>query len=332
MSRCRHPAFQGLAALAIAMVLPPCAQAQSVYAIYGTLDVSVGSNQVQSGTMHPSFMGLKGEETLDSGAKVLFNLESFFRLDRGESGRGGNTLNDGAWSRTAQVGFAGSFGKVLIGRAPNLMFTSSRPFNSFSASLGDAPALSLAWSDPRGHAAHIDGDTAWSNTLSYQGLPQGPWTFAAQGAAPEGNGQRDVGLSMNYAPSEHFKLNAAWQEVNIGLGGQKESSTSLGLSHDAGALKLYAQVFHIDDRALSTQTLVTDLSLAVPINANSHVLLAWSRSTLNTTVTQSHLAQTRLGYTHRLGQRTQIYGAAQWGQRSDPTSSSRWDIGLQQVF
>jgi predicted porin len=345
MSRCRHPASQGLATLVLALALNPCAQAQvqgqtpSVYTLYGTLDISVGSfqpaggthlSQVQSGTMHPSFIGLRGEETLESGAKVLFNLESFLRLDSGESGQWGSTPSDGAWSRAAHVGFAGSFGTVLIGRVPNLMFSTSRPFNSFSTRLGDTPTLSLAWADPRGSAAQIDGGTAWSNALSYLGLPQGSWTFAAQSAAAEGNGSRNLGLSMDYAPSTRFKMNAAWQEVKVGLGGQKESTGSLGLRYDTGAIQLYAQAISIDDRALSTQTHVIDLSLAIPTSASSNVLLAWNRSSLDIDGSQASIL--RLGFTRDLSPRTGLYGLIQRDQRTDLTLGSSIALGLREVF
>ncbi|MEX8498163.1 porin [Leptothrix ochracea] len=339
MSCCRPPALRSLATLVLAMALNTIAQAQPVYALYGTLDVAVGSfqaagsarlSQVQSGAMHTSFIGLKGEEALDSGAKVLFNLEGFLRLDSGESGRWTDTPNDGAWSRAANVGFAGSFGTVLLGRVPNLMFTHSRPFNSFSARLGDAPTLSLAWSDPRGSMAHIDGDTAWSNALSYVGRPQGHWIFALQSAAPEGNGHRNLGVNLDYNPSGPFKINAAWQDVQVGLGGQKESTGSLGLSYDAGPIQFYAQAASIDDRAQGSLTKVVDMSLALPMGLNHTLLLAWNHADLNTD--RSQASTLRLGDTHDVSQRTTLYGVIQRDQRTGLAAGHSLAVGLRHLF
>lgn len=371
MSRCRHPATQGLAAsqaasfiawvLACAGAWIPWTQAQaqaetssqtsSVYALYGTLDMAVGSfqpaggarvHQVQSGTMQTSFIGLKAEESLDSGAKVLFRLEGFLRPDTGESGRWSSAPSDGAWSRAAHVGLAGSFGTVLLGRVPNLMFTTSRAFNTFSAHLGDAPSLSLAWSDPRGTAAQIEGDTAWSNALSYQGLPQDAWTWAAQVAAPEGDGRRNLGLSMNYAASPTFRFLAAWQEVRVGLGSGQEHSRHFGLSYDAGPVQLDAQATQIDDQAQATQTRVIDLSLSVPISSPSFsssfststkLLGAWNRSNLDPVAGPTdQVSVWRLGLVRDLSARTRLYGLVQEEQRTDLSPGRSVAFGLREVF
>jgi predicted porin len=322
----------------LALALTPSVQAQPGYALYGVLDVALGSFQsagsarlshIQSGVMHTSFIGLSGEEALESGAKVLFNLESFLRPDSGESGRWTGAPSDGAWSRAANIGFSGSFGTVRMGRVANLMFVSSRAFNSFSATLGDAPTLSLAWSDPRGSAAQIEGDTAWSNALSYVGLSQDGWSFSGQAAAAEGNGSRNLGLTMGYT-APRFSASAAWQEVKVGLGGQKESTGSFGATYDWGAVKLYAQAIGIDDRAQGTLTKVMDLSLAAPLGQAGNLLLAWSRSVLD--IDNSQASTLRLGYAHTLSPRTALYAMALQTQRTDLAHGNSVAMGLRHAF
>ncbi|MFD2271552.1 porin [Undibacterium arcticum] len=92
---------------------------------------TAGRSVVNSGGMTTSWFGFKGSEDLGGGLKAKFALTSYFKGDSGQSGR---FPRDTFWSRDANVGLAGSFGAVSVGRglAPN--FLSSVIFNPFGNS------------------------------------------------------------------------------------------------------------------------------------------------------------------------------------------------------
>jgi len=100
------------------------AQAQTV-TLYGRVDAGfqyqtkTGANgdsksEIANGGILPSIWGLRGSEDLGGGLKAVFNLESDFDSSTGASrGLGGSST---VFTRQANVGLAGDWGKVLLGR------------------------------------------------------------------------------------------------------------------------------------------------------------------------------------------------------------------------
>lgn len=117
----------GLIALGLLAGAAGSAQAQNV-TIYGLLDTGVehvtnvanggGLTRMPSltGTL-PSRFGLRGSEDLGGGLKAVFHLEAGYSLDSGASGQGGRLFG-----RQSNVGLAGSWGSVTIGRQYTMYF------------------------------------------------------------------------------------------------------------------------------------------------------------------------------------------------------------------
>jgi predicted porin len=118
---------KSLVALAALAAIAGSAQAQSTVTLYGLVDANVGSftTNVVSGTaiksqsqtrinpegLNGNRWGLRGSEDLGGGLSAIFNLESGFTIDDGAQAQ--STL----FGRRANVGFAGTFGKVELGRS-----------------------------------------------------------------------------------------------------------------------------------------------------------------------------------------------------------------------
>jgi len=105
------------------------AHAQSSVTLYGIMDTGVEAYNHASnsgGTFVgmspltgevPSRWGLRGQEDLGNGLKAVFNLESGFGPNNGALNYG-NRL----FGRMANVGLAGPWGQVLLGRQMNMTF------------------------------------------------------------------------------------------------------------------------------------------------------------------------------------------------------------------
>ena len=115
---------RSLVSAALLALSAGAAQAQTV-TIYGRVDAGfqyqtkTGANgdsksEIANGGILPSIWGLRGSEDLGGGLKAVFNLESDFDSSTGASrGLGGSST---VFTRQANVGLAGDFGKVLLGR------------------------------------------------------------------------------------------------------------------------------------------------------------------------------------------------------------------------
>jgi predicted porin len=115
---------KSLIALAV-LAASGAAMAQSSVTLYGRLDASIGQTSkettgaqpvpkvtqtaVNGNTLRNPYWGLKGSEDLGGGLSAVFTLESYFLMDTGAMG---NTL----FEREANVGLAGGFGRVTMGR------------------------------------------------------------------------------------------------------------------------------------------------------------------------------------------------------------------------
>src|SRR5690242_15293840 len=121
---------------AIALALPFAASAQSQVNIYGVVDAYTGRaatasapqalNIVNSGGMITSYYGFSGMEDRGAGMKAQFQLEGFFRGDTGEAGR---FPGEAMFARNANVGLAGQFGLVRMGRIGNPLFVAAGQIN-----------------------------------------------------------------------------------------------------------------------------------------------------------------------------------------------------------
>lgn len=206
------------------------AAAQSSVQVSGIIDTYAGSLKrsgdtastaaVNSSGMSTSWWGFKGEEDLGGGLKAQFALTGFFRPDVGAAGRyDADTL----FARDANVGLAGSFGRVSLGRdlAPN--FVPSIVLNPFGGSFAFAPLLLHTQTSNgayRGQkwAATVAGDTGWSNEIMYVTPTMRGWTGSLflQLGEQAGNGSKNnLGANAMYQGGP-LTLGAYFQSVKVG--------------------------------------------------------------------------------------------------------------------
>lgn len=173
---------------AAALAVTGAAQAQQPAAtsvtIYGIVDASVeylsnanaaGQSLTRvpslAGGMFPSRLGFRGSEDLGGGLRAVFTLENGFTPDTGTFGQGGRLFG-----RQANVGLAGDWGAVTIGRNYNMLFWSTFDSDILGPSLYGLGAL-----DPYIPNARTDNSIAYKGT--FNGLTAGAtYSFGRDGS------------------------------------------------------------------------------------------------------------------------------------------------------
>ena len=116
-----------LVSCALALCAHTATHAESNITVYGIADTGVerltnvnaqGASKWRMPNLTglvPSRLGFRGTEDLGGGLSAFFNLEMGLALD-------GGTLNNGgrSFGRAANVGLAGSFGRITLGRQINM--------------------------------------------------------------------------------------------------------------------------------------------------------------------------------------------------------------------
>ncbi len=215
----------GLATIAFSMT----ALAQTSIQVGGTIDAYAGSikrsgdtastSGVNSSGMETSWWGFKGKEELGGGLQAHFALTGFLRPDVGAQGR---FNSDGMFTRDANVGLSGSFGRVSVGRdlAPN--FIPTLTFSPFGGSFAFAP-LELHTQTPSGSyrgqawSPTVSGDTGWSNEIMYVMPKLGGFTtslFFQFGEQAGNSGKNNYGANTMYEQGP-LSFGAYFQSVKV---------------------------------------------------------------------------------------------------------------------
>ncbi|AKC69138.1 porin [Pandoraea oxalativorans] len=153
-------------------LLTTTANAQSNVTLYGIIDTGVVYyNQAAAGGSFvgvptltgelPSRFGLRGVEDLGGGLKAVFTLENGFQPGTGSLNYGGRLFG-----RQANVGLAGEWGTVLIGRQNNMSF-----FATLNADIIGPSNMSMASFDP--YLANTRSDNAVSYMGKFHGVTLG---------------------------------------------------------------------------------------------------------------------------------------------------------------
>ncbi|MDR1310384.1 MAG: porin [Burkholderiaceae bacterium] len=167
-----------LIALAVLGTTAGVACAQSNVQIYGVIDtgyVKETGTDARMGSSTESRIGFKGSEDLGRGLKATFELERRFNVNDGSL-----STNDGIatrssyhaydaihglnadWKGVANVGLAGNWGKVKVGRVNNIATESySRldPFGDYSVGASLTAAGNLLYSEQLSNTIRYDSPT-----------------------------------------------------------------------------------------------------------------------------------------------------------------------------
>lgn len=325
------------------------AQAQSSVKLYGLINTDFGQYQeagtpkvkgMQSGNMATSFWGIGGAEELGGGTKAVFAMEGFFLADSGSQGRFGG---DNFFARSAYVGLSGDFGLVKMGRNTNLTFLSLLLFNSFGDSFGYSPTILHYFTDGRGGVAKLQGDSGWSNSITYMSPKFSGFQVNLQGAFAEGsaNGKTNFGGNVIFDNGGPFSATVSYQTVGTGAGiaagsgnTLKENTWTAGAAYDFGVVKLFAQYGKIKDKLNATENKIWDVSAAVPVTKSSSLLLAYGHSKLDTTATPKRKTAS-VAYDYFLSKRTDVYVTAMRDKDENAAtnqSASSYAVGIRHRF
>ena len=349
-----------LIAIAAVLACAGAAHAQSNVQLTGLVDMYAGSLKapgtdrtgvVGSGGLTTSWWGLKGTEDLGGGLKADFNITAFFRADSGEMNRG--IPGDTFFSRDANVGLSGSFGRVGLGRgmAPNFLPTIlTNPFgDSFTVSPlvlhANVPNFSAGWTNAQ---VTTGTDTGWSNQIVYStpdfsGLKANVhYQFGEQSASGQ-RGKKNVGANVLYGAGP-LNLTAFYERVQIagaqGLTVQDtKSDWMVGGSYNFNVVKLYGTYGQAKVKA---QTLPVDiknttysLGLDVPVTGTAGTFKAAAAHTKSEVgLDEGKRTTYTLGYDHFLSKRTDVYGAVMYDRVkwTDTKSGTSVAVGIRHRF
>ena len=91
------------------------------------------TQEISSGNLNGSRIGVKGSEDLGGGLKANFQIEGGINMDQGSSAQGGLT-----WGRQSWVGLSGGFGEFRVGRQYLAGFMLADAIDPFGTNHGDA--------------------------------------------------------------------------------------------------------------------------------------------------------------------------------------------------
>ncbi len=354
---------QLLLAAAVAGTLAAPAMAQSSVTVSGLVDAFAGSMRyagdagrtagVNSGGMTTSWFGFKGTEDLGGGLKANFLLTSFFQADTGVQGRfPGDTL----FSRDANVGLAGSFGEVSLGRglAPN--FLPMILFNPFGDSFNFSP-LVLQHQVPllnpdfsTRFASSVAGDTGWSNQIKYTTPSFGGLTANLHyqfGEAAGNNGKNNVGANLLYFNGP-LSLTAFYHKVKVnnpldgtagpstvmragGLNAAEQKAWFIGGGYDFGVAKLYA-TYDKTTHDVAIEDKTASLGLSVPAGAGK-ILAGYAQTRRSAGAAADVKRQTTtVGYDYALSKRTDVYAVLMNDRLTGFDGGNSFGLGIRHGF
>ncbi|KIF83612.1 porin [Noviherbaspirillum autotrophicum] len=354
----KNSKFKQLAlAAALTSALAAPAMAQTSVTVSGLVDAFAGSMRyagdagrtagVNSGGLTTSWFGFKGTEDLGGGLKANFQLTSFFQADNGVQGR---FPNDTLFSRDANVGLAGNFGEVSLGRglAPN--FLPMILFNPFGDSFNFSPLVlqhQVPLLNPNfstRFASSVAGDTGWSNQIKYTTPSFGGLTANLHyqfGEAAGNNGKNNVGANVLYFNGP-LSLTAFYHKVKVNnpldtptlqaaAGYAEQKAWFIGGGYDFGVAKLYAtydKTTH--DVALEDKT--ASLGLSVPFGAGK-ILAGYAQTKRSAGAAPEVKRQTTtVGYDYALSKRTDVYAMLMNDKLTGFDAGNSFGLGIRHGF
>jgi predicted porin len=312
--------------------------------LYGLIDASasrvkdVGAErrlQLDSGNLQRSFIGIRGSEDLGGGLQAVYRLESYLRVDGGQSGR---FDGDAFFAREASVGLSGAFGTTVLGRTVTPLYAATINFNPFGESAGFSPSARQYF----GSRGVILGDTRWNNSIAYSNnVSDAPLriNFAANTPEEPAGGPgvgRNLGASIAYVTGPFAVVLAAERIKNSGLavpaGFDRQTAYQLGATYDFKLIRVYGQVGRVKtEAAVDDQAILYQLGLAVPLG-NSLILASYGRSHLKSSVRAVSDRTSSIGYDYFLSKNTDIYIAAMLERLSFVSSGNSIAGGLRVRF
>ena len=328
----------------VALTLPFAASAQTQVNIYGVVDAFAGRTAtasapqsiyaVNSGGMITSFYGFSGTEALGGGLKAQFQLEGFFR---GDTGEGGRVNGEAMFARNANVGLAGEFGMVRLGRIGNPLFIAAGQINPFGPSTRFSPLINQIFTIPGGNATL--GDTGWSNSIQYASNPVHDTTFIAQYSLGEQPGAHNNNWAAvaKYVGKE-LAVTLGAQDVRFGPGLSptvpRQRTYLAAVSYDFKLVKLYASYSDHQAKVSERDGHSVQAGFTVPTHGGAgRWMVSWSRLTEKAKIVpEFHRDTGAAGYDYNLSPRTDLYAVLMYDKISNASKGNTYVAGLRHRF
>lgn len=346
------------------LVVAGQASAQSGTQIYGLIDMSMYSQQLSgqsrvnsltNGNVSSSYIGFRGSEDLGDGIKASFQLESFFRADTGEIGRGGNT--DTLFHRQAWVGLSSAeLGTLRLGRTVSPGWQTIIKYGPFGGPANISPIVMQTYQPSSIHPMMTSrgaSDGQWANSVSYSSPVLSGFSAMAVYAPGENSpGGRRAGAMLNY---EQGPLGAAVAVEKLsGMSLQAgapapqlvtqarpsyvatdDSTINAALSYDLTSVKLFGQVARTNLTNTTSSEIkftTTQLGASIPLGV-AKFTLAWGRTEKQQTATSDLRRDTvSAAYTYFLSKRTDLYAVYLNDKVTNLSRGNGVALGLRHVF
>ncbi len=300
---------------------------QSKNAASATTRTNDGSKTAMlSGGIHPSIWGLTGTEDLGGGLKANFNLQSHITVPTGDS----NVASQGIFTRSANVGLAGSFGSLTLGRVYDPAFLSFGLTDpaGFRESFSGSSAIQAATNASRvglgGSTYLFDSAGVFnSNAVVYSYAANGLGfnaMYSFGGVAGDTSANEVMSLSMTYKGPILF---SATYGTAKNASGQKTGNVySTGVGYPMGDLTLKANYMNgkADDNSHENETWTVGGDYKV--SANGLIRAAYFRSE-DKKISNSESDNFVLGYEHSLSKRTTLYAQTAYTKRGSTTTANK---------
>ena len=288
-------------------------------------------NQVGHGGLTTSYWGVRGAESLGSGYKVVFALESFFQTDTGAQGR--NTT-DPMFSRNAYVGIEGGFGRVTVGRQTNPTYINMGMVSPFGISVAFSPLVLHSF--VASYNGALIGDTVWNNAIKYatprtNGLAGN--IIYGVGEVAGSSGTANLGLHASYVKGAFTAVASAQRfRTPVAAPLTQQKGYLLGAAYDFKTVKVHGAMVKSEGGTFS-ETLTHDVGIKIPLTAQGAVLAEFARTTRERTALADNVRRTAsLGYDHFLSKRTDVYAIYMRDKQTGFAAGDSIALGLRHLF
>ncbi len=301
------------------------ASAQSNVTVYGVLDTGLikeSGSDVRMGDYMTSRIGFKGSEDLGNGLKATFELEQRFRLNSGELT--GNYSWDEkirtmlgqdermVWTAQADVGLAGPWGAVRLGRVPDMSvdtFTLADPF--------DQDGIASSFSVKSLLHSHYLSNTVRYDSPVWQGFDFGvTYTLGS-----DRHGDSPIDVFVKSAGNDGFAFNPRYQNGPVMLLANFERARDsdnaylwdVGGTFQWGRVKLFLGY----ERTQFKLDVATDMTGnqkewlgGLHYRVGPHLFIAsYDRGEIDAGRYNGHADKYALGYNYDFSKRTRLYGS-----------------------
>lgn len=350
-----------IAAALSGIFMVAAAHAQSSASVYGILDtglVKESGSDLKMGDYMASRIGFRGNEDLGNGLKATFELEQRFRLYNGvktgsytwdesirtQLGRDSNT----EWTGYANVGLAGQWGSVRLGRVMDMIaetFTQIDPF--------DENGIATSYSYYSFLHSHFLNNSVRYESPDFNGAGFGlSYTVGGdkQGDSPEARFLKKNG-NDGFAVSPHYNNGPLMLLANFERVADSGNSYlwDIGGTYQWGNTKFFLgyerTILKLDERAGSSGN-QTEWLAGIQYRIGPHTFLAsYDRGEIDAGRYNGHASKYAVGYDYNFSKRTFLYinavhidstsdriGAIYNSNGAPRDSMNGWQIGINHTF